>query len=220
MASIIEELSIDEWEEPERYVPSYNVAPTHTSPILIFEGNRRIRPMRWGLVPSWAKDDSFAARTINARFETLREKPAYRHLLHGKRCIVIADGYYEWSGSSGGKIPNYIYAADGSLLLMAGLWDTWNQSESESLTSYTIITTGATGDMASIHPRMPVIFTGETASTWIDAEKHPFETFTSLFQSSAASLTSHPVSRKVNSVGYNHPDCIEPCVYPSQEQLF
>lgn len=219
MASIIEDLSIDIWEDPEEYSPSYNIAPTHSSPILRQDKGRKVRQMRWGLIPSWARDDSFAARTINARSETLLEKPAYRNLVHKNRCIVIADGYYEWSGSSGRKVPNYIYAEDSSLLLMAGLWDRWERGN-DTLFSYTIITTEASGKLERIHPRMPVILTGETANDWINVDSVSFTSLAPSLKVRSVALAHHPVSRNVNSVGYNAPDCIVPHVYPSQTQLF
>src|SRR5210317_1256867 len=119
MQSIIEELAIENWENPDNYIPNYNIAPTQVSPILIYNNKRIVKPMRWGLIPSWAKDDKFGAKMINARIETLTEKPSYRNLLLGNRCIVIADGYYEWMKIAGQKIPYYIKDPDNRILPLA-----------------------------------------------------------------------------------------------------
>ena len=107
MQSIIEELAIEEWENPDNYIPNYNIAPTQNSPILIDNGKRIVKSMRWGLIPSWSKDDKFGARMINARIETLTEKPSYRNLISSNRCIVITDGYYEWKTNGAQKTPYY-----------------------------------------------------------------------------------------------------------------
>jgi len=220
MQSIIEDLSVDIWEDPEDYAPSYNIAPTHQSPILIQENKRIVRPMRWGLIPSWAKAKTFGANTINARNETLLEKPTYRNLVHQKRCIVLADGYYEWSRNASGKTPHYIYSANNSLLLMAGLWDLWSGGKDLPISSYTIITAPATEELASIHPRMPVMFTPETADAWIDTDKNYFETLFPFLEQYNVPLQHHTVSNKVNKVNYNSADCISPFIYPPQTTLF
>ncbi|HJM33967.1 MAG TPA: SOS response-associated peptidase, partial [Candidatus Marinimicrobia bacterium] len=124
MQSIIEELAIGEWEDPDNYTPSYNIAPAQFSPILIQENDSRIvRSMKWGLIPSWSKDETVGAKLINARSETLLEKPSFQNLVPRNRCVVISDGYYEWQRrGSATKQPVYIHHPRGRLLPMAGLW--------------------------------------------------------------------------------------------------
>ena len=107
--AIIEELLVDEWEQKDEYNPSYNIAPTQYSPILIYNNNRKIEHMRWGLVPSWAKDKAIGAKMINARGETLLEKPSFKNLVSSNRCIVITDGYFEWQNIGTTKTPHYFH---------------------------------------------------------------------------------------------------------------
>ena len=210
MQSIIEELAIQEWEDPDNYLPSYNIAPTQTSPILIDDGIRRVKPMRWGLIPSWSKDMSFSARMINARAETLLEKPSFRNLLPNKRCIVITDGYYEWHKSGSGKQPYYIHHPNGTLLPMAGLWDKWLNKEGKPVLSYTVITTTPQSVLAFIHDRMPVILALENLDKWLQTANNPSQTVLPLLQPYRGILEAYPVSKMVNSTANNSPACAQP----------
>ena len=216
MVSIIEDLSVEHWEVPDDYNGSYNIAPTQFSPVMINNNGRTVRNMRWGLVPSWAKDNSFAAKTINARIETLREKPAFRNLVDRRRCVVLADGYYEWSSD---KTPWYIYPKDNSLLLMAGLWDTW-ESNNEKLDTYTIITMPAISELADIHHRMPASLTVDSFAKWIGTSEHSYANLEPLLKKPEMKFSKHTVSKLVNSLNNNGPDCISPFYYPAQTQLF
>ena len=209
MQSIIEELAIQEWEDPDNYLPNYNIAPTQTSPILIDAGIRRVKPMRWGLIPSWSKDMSFGARMINARAETIQEKPSFRNLLPNGRCIVITDGYYEWRKTGTGKQPYYIHHPEGRLLPMAGLWDRWINENGKSVFSYTVITTTPRPDLAFIHDRMPVILGCDNIDTWLQTKANPVENMLSLLRPFDRGLETYPVSRLVNSPANNSPDCIQ-----------
>jgi len=119
MQSIIEEMAIEDWLDKDRYSPSYNISPTQQSPVLIDDGKRYVQPMRWGLIPFWAKDMKIGSRLINARSETLLGKPSFRNLVPKQRCVVITDGYFEWEGST--KTPYYIKHPENKLLPMAGL---------------------------------------------------------------------------------------------------
>ena len=127
--SIIQELAINEWVDPDNYSLSYNIAPTQRSPILIFENSQRVvKQMQWGLIPKWSKDQTIGSKLINARSESLKNKPSFKNLLEKNRCIVITDGYYEWKSSGGEKHPYYFHHPQNRLLLMAGLsaqevWD-------------------------------------------------------------------------------------------------
>ncbi|RMF09097.1 MAG: SOS response-associated peptidase [Candidatus Neomarinimicrobiota bacterium] len=210
MQSIIEELAVEEWEDPEAYVPSYNIAPTQRSPILLFTGHRTVRLMRWGLIPRWAKDARRAAHLINARVETVLEKPSFRPLIADHRCIVIADGYYEWKREGPSKQPFYFRHPEGKLLLMAGLWDGWTSPEDEVWNTYTIITKPAIRPLAHIHTRMPVILPPEIIDTWLRPGGDPSRDLLPLLNEVRPRLQMYAVSSRVNSPRNNSPECILP----------
>lgn len=216
MASIIEDLSIENWENPEDYNQSFNIAPTQYSPVMLQDNGRIVRKMRWGLIPSWAKDDSFAVKAINARIETIKEKPTFRNLIDQKRCVILADGYYEWSAD---KTPWYIYPKDNSLLLMAGLWDYWESAQG-TLNTYTIITMPAVPELSEIHHRMPAPLTIKTAIQWIDSTQHSYSQMETLLKQPEIKFSKHTVSKRVNSIKNNDPSCISHFYYPTQTQLF
>lgn len=210
MQSIIEELAIEEWENPDNYIPNYNIAPTQNSPILIDNGKRIVKLMQWGLIPSWAKDEKFGARMINARIETLLEKPSYRNLVSSKRCIVITNGYYEWRKDGVRKIPYYLKDPEGKLLPMAGLYDVWKHPDGYLLPSYTVITKEAQKDIAIIHNRMPVILPQDHLDNWLKTESFSVARALELAQNSQPILEKYPVSPLVNSVKNNSPECLKP----------
>jgi putative SOS response-associated peptidase YedK len=210
MQSIITELAIEEWENPDNYLPNYNISPTQNSPILIDIGKRIVRPMRWGLIQSWAKDDKFGSRMINARIETLLEKPSFRNLLPKKRCIVITDGYYEWKNDGVSKIPYYLKNPNDKLLPMAGLYDVWQHPDGNLLPSYTIITKEAQKDIATIHNRMPVILPQEHLDKWLKTEDSSVSDALELAENSKPTLEKYPVSSLVNYVKNNSPACLKP----------
>ena len=210
MQSIIEELVIEEWENPDNYIPNYNIAPTQNSPILIDNGKRIVKSMRWGLIPSWAKDEKFGARMINARIETLLEKPSYRNLVSSKRCIVITDGYYEWRKDGVRKIPYYLKDPEGKLLPMAGLYDVWKHPDGYLMPSYTVITKEAQKNIATIHNRMPVILPQDHLDNWLKTESFSVARALELAQNSQPILEKYPVSLLVNSVKNNSPECLKP----------
>lgn len=206
--SIIEELAIAEWENPDNYIPNYNIAPTQSSPILIDNGKRIVKAMRWGLIPSWAKDDKFGSRMINARIETLLEKPSYRNLVSSNRCIVITDGYYEWKRTGDRKVPYYLKDPNDKLLPMAGLYDMWKHPDGFLISSYTIITKEAQKDLATIHNRMPVILPQRHLDEWLKTENSSVSEALELAKNSKPTFEKYPVSFLVNSVKNNSPDCI------------
>jgi len=210
MQSIIEELAIEEWENPDNYLPNYNIAPTQNSPILIDNGKRIIKTMRWGLMPSWAKDDKFGAKMINARIETLTEKPSYRNLVSSNRCIVITDGYYEWKKEGDRKIPFYIKNPDNKLLTMAGLYDVWKDPKGKLIPTYTVITKASEDIIAEIHGRMPVILPQAHLDIWIKTEMASSTEAIELAKTAKPKLEKYPVSTFVNSVRNNSRDCIKP----------
>ncbi len=208
MQSIITELAIEEWENPDNYMPSYNIAPTQSSPILIDIGKRIVKPMRWGLIQSWAKDNKFGSRMINARIETLLEKPSYRNLVSSNRCVVITDGYYEWKRTGDKKVPYYFKNHNDKLLPLAGLYDFWRHPDGYLLPSYTIITKEAQKDLTTIHSRMPVILPQEHLDEWLKTENSSVSEALELAKNSKPTFQKYPVSSLVNSVKNNFPDCI------------
>lgn len=210
MRSIIEELSIEEWEVPEDYTPSYNISPSQNSPILRETNGRSVKLMKWGLIPSWAKDPSMGMRLINARSETLLEKPSFQHLVPNQRCIVLADGYYEWKQSGKQKIPYYIRSEEKKLLPMAGLWDQWRSPKGESVFSYTVITTSSPNFVSHIHPRMPVILPYKELDTWLQDVHFSIQDAMNVLKPKENGLRIDPVSSLVNSVANNSPECIVP----------
>lgn len=211
MQSIIEELAVEEWEEPDNYLPSYNIAPTQTSPILVYENKKRIvKLMKWGLIPSWSKDPKIGARMINARSETLLEKPSFRPLLPQQRCVVITDGYYEWQRQESEKTPWYIRHPEGKLFPMAGLWDRWIDPEGNPVLSYTIITTTPAKSIEFIHNRMPVILTPDNVSRWVDNANHKSNEVMPLLSPYPSEFEYYPVSTLVNSPRNNSEACVKP----------
>lgn len=185
-------------------MPRYNIAPTQPVAVVLQNGTRYIDVLKWGLVPSWAKDPSIGSRLINARAETLAEKPSFRTALARRRCLVPASGFYEWKEADnpeeGGKTPQFIHAKDGGLLAFAGLWDEWTEPDGSPLRTCTIITTAPNQLMASIHDRMPVILAPEDEGYWLDGNvSRPQDLLPLLVPAPADILDAYPVSRRVNS---------------------
>jgi putative SOS response-associated peptidase YedK len=198
---------------PQEMAPSYNIAPSQ--PIAVVANNQpeKLDFFKWGLVPSWAKDPSIGNRLINARAETLAEKPSFRTAFRRRRCLVLADGFYEWRKDPGGKskTPMYIRMEDGRPFAFAGLWEVWNSPDGSLLLTAAIITTSPNSLMASIHDRMPVILPEEAYAAWLDpAERAPAALQPLLQPYPEARMNAFPVSRLVNSPQNDLPDCILP----------
>ncbi len=206
---------------------NYNVAPTQDIYAVAAngDGTSRVDAFHWGLIPSWAKDRKIASRMINARAETLAEKPAFKGLLAKKRCIVTMDGFYEWqAGSPGGplnakgqplKQPMFIHRRDDDeLLTAAGLWTAWKDPadpDGRFLHSVTIITTAANDTMRPVHDRMPAFLTADRWATWLDPSNQDLASLTAMLDGGPLDLlTMQPVSTEVNNVRNNRPDLIEP----------
>ncbi len=206
---IIEELSIQIWDDSFDHQPNYNVAPTQKMPILLYDGQRIVRPMRWGLIPTWAKDPNNLPMFINARSETLKEKRSFSNLLGANRCVVITDGYYEWRKIGSGKQPYYISKPDRSILPMAGLWAQSIDNQGHPVFTYTVITSAANHDLEFIHPRMPAFLSKENLDIWIDCDNHDSDIALQLLKPLEAGLTAYPVSTYVNGIHNNSPLCIE-----------
>ena len=186
-------------------LPNFNVAPTQQAPVVL-DSPRRFEVMRWGLVPFWAKDPRIGRRTINARAETVAEKPSFRAAFRARRCLVPADGFYEWTGPRGKRQPLNIHRADGQPLALAGLWE----SHDEFGPTFTIITTVPNAYMSAIHSRMPVVLEPGDWDAWLAAEhEDPAWRAALLRPAGDHVLTGYPVSPAVNSVANNGPHLLE-----------
>jgi len=180
--------------------PRYNVAPTQEVVGILSNGSAHLDWLQWGLIPSWAKDASIGSKMINARAETLAEKPSFKRLLSSQRCLVIADGFYEWKKENGGKTPMYITLKDHSPFAFAGLWDLWHSPDGEELRTCTIITTDANAFVAPIHNRMPVILPADARDLWLDSQLHDEHALLPLLKPyNADEMTARAVSRLVNN---------------------
>ena len=199
---------------PEPLPPRYNIAPTQAVATVVNEndGSRVLRLMRWGLIPGWAKDPTIGARMINARSETVAEKPAYRNALKRRRCLIVADGFYEWQKQpGGGKVPMFITLADRQPFGFAGLYEIWTEPESgASLVTCTIITGPANDRVKPIHDRMPVILPPDAYDRWLDPREMNTGLLTALLQPyPAEQMAAYPVSARVNSPANDDPGLIE-----------
>ena len=218
--SIIEEMAIEEWQDSDLYSPSFNIAPTQASPIIIDHMGRRAKHMKWGLIPNWSKDESISSKLINARSETLLQKPSFQSLVPRKRCVVITDGYFEWKRTSSRSIPYYINHPENKLLAMAGLWDMWKNSLEESVFSYTIITTKPSPALKDIHHRMPVILKQDEINKWLQVNNTSIPDVMELLKPYSDSLQYSRVSTLVNSPKNNRKECILPVKESDSLSLF
>ncbi len=188
---------------------SYNVAPTDPVYVVLQrEEQRQLRVVRWGLVPSWAKDPKTGARFINARRETVRDKPAFRAAYARRRCLVPADGYYEWQRHDGGKQPYFLSSTDNAPLAMAGLYEVWKSPEGSSLWTCTVLTTEASDELGHIHDRTPVLVPREAWATWLAPDVEDPDDV--LLAPLPGVLQAWPVSSAVGNVRNNGPDLVEP----------
>ena len=203
-------------EVPPGYEPRYNVAPMQDVLAVIDDGTRRRAGwMRWGLVPSWADDPSIGARMINARSETIDQKSAFREAFERRRCLIVADSFYEWQQIGNIKVPMRIRLRTGELFAFAGLWERWSKAGADPLVSCTILTTSPAPSLASIHDRMPVILRREDYGRWLDREADP-ESLKKLLQPYAdTDLEAYSVSTFVNHAANDAPECIEPADPPA-----
>lgn len=192
--------------------PNYNAAPGQDIAVVLTQPyGRALELMRWGLIPSWAKDPAVGFRMINARSETAAEKPSFRSAFRRRRCIIPADGFYEWQKTpSGGKQPFLISSTDQPIMAFAGLWESWDDPGGDELCSTTILTTAANSLMEQIHDRMPVILVDEAAEArWLNPDSDPRSLDDLLGQYPAARMKLHPVSTDVNSSRNNYAGLVE-----------
>jgi putative SOS response-associated peptidase YedK len=202
---------------PPEVQPRYNIAPTQPAPVVLGQAVRQMLMMQWGLVPSWAKDASGASKLINARAETIDEKPSFKASFARRRCLVVVDGFYEW-GKDG--TPYYLYFADRRVFALAGLWDVWKPKDGEPLQSFTIITTEPNDYIRPLHHRMAVILDPSDYAVWLD-EGADVVTLKSLLKPYAPDdMRHHAVSPIVNSARVEGAELIEPYAPPQQKTLF
>ena len=213
---IAEQLAVSA-DELKDYKPRFNIAPTQTHFVVRMEHeDREVLWVRWGLIPSWSKDAKGGYRTINARADGVEKKPAYRSAFKRRRCIVPADGFYEWEGPKDDRRPSWFHRGDGGLLMFAGLYEFWtpkDDDEAEPLCSFTIITTDANEFMSQIHDRMPVILPEENIDDWIDPGETDVERLKELLVPAGEDvLIRRRVSKDVNSVKNHGAGLIEEIV--------
>ncbi|WP_282020398.1 SOS response-associated peptidase [Planomicrobium okeanokoites] len=202
----IEQASFDENE----YEPSYNIAPSQLIAAVVSDGNKnRLGKLKWGLIPPWAKDAKIGYKMINARAETAAEKPSFRNAFKKKRCLIIAESFYEWRKDEEGKTPMLIKMKSEEPFAFAGLWESWESPEGEPIHSCSILTTKPNGVMASIHDRMPVILSKEAEKIWLDPNVQDIEMLESLLKPyEDGEMEAYQVSEEVNSPKNNKADLI------------
>jgi len=194
------------------FTPSYNIGPGRFTPVITFDGPaRHLELMRWGLIPSWAKDEKIAFKTFNARSETVFEKPSFRSAIKKRRCLVPADGYFEWQKTDGGKVPYYIYLKDHPLFAFAGIWESWDKAAGGSLlTTFSILTTTPNEKMTALHHRMPVILPLEAEAAWLDPDTAREELINLFEPFSEEMMLFHRVNPEIGNVRNDFPQLIEP----------
>ncbi|WP_416145404.1 SOS response-associated peptidase [Planococcus koreensis] len=209
-ATILERFHIEESAVGEgEYSPSYNIAPSQKVLAVVNDGTKnRLGYLKWGLVPPWAKDQKIGYKMINARAETAAEKPSFRHAFKKKRCLIIADAFYEWQRTDEGKIPMLAKLKSGKPFAFAGLWETWQSPDGETVNTCTILTTQANRVMGTIHDRMPVMLSEEGEKPWLDPEQAPQVLEELLKPFDSDEMETFEVSDAVNSPKHNGPELI------------
>ena len=210
-----------DFAESPNLEPRYNIAPTQSVPVVrAGAGRRSLGMMRWGLVPGWAKDISIASRMINARGETVADKPAFREAFRSRRCLVPADGYYEWRKEDGRRQPYRVTRRDGVPMAFAGLWERWKArgdsggenpvSAGDLVETFSIVTTAASESVGTLHDRMPVVIEPDDFETWLTTSGEELEPLRTLLRPAAISFAITRVSMHVNAVRHDDPQCIAP----------
>ncbi|QUL53697.1 SOS response-associated peptidase [Paenibacillus tritici] len=193
-----------------QYAPRFNVAPMQPVPAVIHDGEQnRLGELRWGLLPSWSKEDKNAAKLINARSESLLEKASFKGLIASRRCVIPADGFYDWKVYDGGKQPMRITLRDGQLFSLAGLYDIWSGPDGTRISTCTIITTAPNRLMADIHDRMPVILDPDGETQWLERSNRDIPALMKLLQPyDAEQMLAYPVSAAVGNVRNDYRELI------------
>jgi putative SOS response-associated peptidase YedK len=205
----------------DRVLKRFNIAPTQAAPVVRtnLEGARELALLRWGLVPSWAKDLGVGNKMINARAESVAEKPAFREALRKRRCLVPATGFFEWEGPPGRKQPFAITVPDTPVFAFAGLWESWRPAGGEPVQTFTIVTTDANEAVAAIHDRMPVILTPTDADTWLSGS---LDEARSLLKPFIGEVKLRAVTRRMSDPRAEGPECLDDAepTWGSQQQLW
>jgi putative SOS response-associated peptidase YedK len=206
---------------PVGWQPRYNIAPSQAAPVIANTADRQAALFRWGLIPGWATDPKIGQRLINARAETLAEKPSFRVALKKRRCLVLADGFYEWKRDGKQKTPMYLRLKANRPFALAGLWETWlSADQNETVHSYTIITTTPNALLSSIHDRMPVILPPTAYDVWLTPDDLATETALALLKPfPTAKMKALEVTPLVNSPAIDEPGCIRPAPPPPEPLL-
>ncbi len=215
----------DSVSEEQEWGPRYNIAPTQSVPVIRQnpkEPRRELSLARWGLVPSWSKDSSAAARMINARSETADTKPAFRDALKFRRCLIPADGFYEWQKNGRAKQPYCFEVRDGELFAFAGVWESWRDASGKVLETFSILTTTPNAVTAAIHDRMPVILDPDSYDLWLDPGMTDVPAAADLLKPCDARLMRcYPVSSRINHVANDDEACSMPTqLVQAQNRLF
>lgn len=206
LQKIIEE-RFDVWVDKSNYKHRYNCSPTQNLAVITNENPRELSFYRWGLIPFWAKDKSIGARMINAKAETIDEKPAFRTAFKKRRCLVLADGFYEWKKTPSGKLPHRIILKSEAPFAMAGIWEQWKDESGSELRSFAIITTSPNEKVAEIHNRMPVIIPPQNEKDWLHGSD--VQILKNLLKPyPAEDIDIYPVSKMVNSPANDTPELI------------
>lgn len=188
----------------------YNVAPTQIVPVVTArEDLRRLLPMRWGLIPSWAKDASMGAKLINARAETVDQKPSFKASFKNKRCLIPSDGFIEWEKTSHGKVPHYFFLKDSPLFAFAGIWAEWKDKNGIAVLTYSILTTEANAFVGAFHSRMPVILAPHNYPLWLNRETSQESLKTLLSPFPAEKMDQREISKMINSPTNDRRECLE-----------
>jgi putative SOS response-associated peptidase YedK len=207
------------YSDRPNFPPRFNISPTQPVPVIIIEnGNRHFRLMRWGLLPAWVKDPREFALLINARAETVREKPAFKNAIKRRRCLIPADGYYEWQASGLRKRPCFIHRRDGAPIGLAGLAETWIGPNGEELDTVAIVTAPASADLAVLHHRVPVTIAPDDFERWLDCGAQDVDAVMSLLRApDEGEFVWHEVSTRVNHVANDDAQLILPITAEQRE---
>jgi len=197
--------------EAVAFPPNYNIPPSQQIPaVRVMDGKRVLSLMRWGLIPHWAKDEKIGYKLINARSETVFDKPAFREAIKKRRCLIPASGFYEWKKSEKMKQPYFVNLYEQDIFSFAGLWEVWHRSEKEVVVSCSILTTEANEIMTPIHNRMPSIIAPEHYDAWLRPDARPDDLSQLLQPFQAAKMKTYPVSQAVNNPKNNSAACLAP----------
>ncbi|WJR80173.1 SOS response-associated peptidase [Bradyrhizobium sp. NP1] len=198
--------------EQPNFPPRHNIAPTQPVPVVILEnGGRHFRLMRWGLIPAWTKDPRKLSLMFNARSETVQDKPAFKYAMRRRRCLIPADGYYEWQDADGRKRPFFIHRRDGRPVGFAALAESWMGPNGEETDSVAIVTAPASADLATLHPRVPVTIAPDAFERWLDCRGNDVEAVMELLRGShEGEFAWHQVSTRVNHADNDDPQLVLP----------